>query len=221
MKKKAATTEAAPAKVERTITIKPPNMRVIKVRIEGTAPYLQHAFSPGVVEDIRKGQAAGSTGKKGKKREPRDFDANFRAAQHRAGGDGWYGIPAAAFRCACIDACRVAGFKMTIAKMSVFILADGYNGMTPLVKLDAGEPEMTVMQARNANGGMDLRSRPAWKEWGAVLRVRFDADQFTDTDVVNLLSIAGEQVGVGEGRPYSKMSAGCGWGTFQVVPGVQ
>jgi hypothetical protein len=53
--------------------------------------------------------------------------------------------------------------------------------------------------------------------WSATLRVKFDADQFTVTDVVNLLSRAGGQVGIGEGRPDSKESAGMGWGTFRIL----
>jgi hypothetical protein len=48
--------------------------------------------------------------------------------------------------------------------------------------------------------------------------VRFDADQFTAQDVINLISRVGLQVGICEGRPDSKSSAGCGWGTFRVVP---
>jgi ribosomal protein S17 len=41
-------------------------------------------------------------------------------------------------------------------------------------------------------------------------------DQFKVQDVANLLSRVGEQVGICEGRPDSKNSAGMGWGTFQV-----
>jgi len=34
--------------------------------------------------------------------------------------------------------------------------------------------------------------------------------------VTNLLSRVGMQVGIGEGRPFSKNSAGMGWGTFEL-----
>jgi hypothetical protein len=47
--------------------------------------------------------------------------------------------------------------------------------------------------------------------------VVYDADQFTLEDVSNLLARAGMQVGIGEGRPDSKMSAGMGWGTFRIA----
>jgi hypothetical protein len=37
------------------------------------------------------------------------------------------------------------------------------------------------------------------------------------TDMFNLISRVGEQVGIGAGRPDSKMSAGQGWGTFRLI----
>jgi hypothetical protein len=48
------------------------------------------------------------------------------------------------------------------------------------------------------------------------VRVQYDADQFTATDAANLMTRVGAQVGIGEGRPDSKMSAGMGWGTFKL-----
>jgi hypothetical protein len=40
---------------------------------------------------------------------------------------------------------------------------------------------------------------------------------FTANDVVNLIARVGLQVGIGEGRPDSKESAGLGYGLFEVV----
>jgi hypothetical protein len=72
------------------------------------------------------------------------------------------------------------------------------------------------MAVRNETGVVDLRVRPMWREWEAVVRINFDADQFTLTDITNLLQRVGMQVGLGEGRPDSRKSAGLGWGTFQL-----
>jgi hypothetical protein len=63
----------------------------------------------------------------------------------------------------------------------------------------------------------DLRVRAMYKEWGATLRISYDSDQFTIQDVTNLIMRVGAQVGLGEGRPDSKMSSGMGWGTFEIV----
>ena len=48
------------------------------------------------------------------------------------------------------------------------------------------------------------------------MRIRFDADMFSAADVANLMNRVGAQVGIGEGRPDSKNSAGMGWGLFSI-----
>ena len=202
----------------RKVVITPPRFETAKILIEGTTPLVQHKFSQKVQDSIRETQEAGSVGRKGKARQARDFEENYRLAQHIS-TDGWNGIPASAFRNAMISACRMVGFKMTHAKMSVFVKADGYDEQgTPLVRIIKGEPHMDVRPGRNANGGIDLRSRPMWVAgWQATITFKWDADQFSANDIVNLLARAGQQVGVCEGRPDSKMSAGCGWGEFKVL----
>lgn len=199
------------------ITIKPLNMRILHVHIVGTAPYMQAAFSEKARNMMSDKMKEGSTARSKRTRTARDFDDDFRQAQH-VSTDGWNGIPASAFRNACIDACRMAGYVMTHAKMSIFVEADGFDivDATPLVRIIGGPPEKATMPVRNATGVADLRARPLWREWSAVVRIRFDADQFTTTDVLNLLNRAGQQVGVGEGRPFSKKSNGLGFGMFTV-----
>ena len=199
------------------VTISPPKFSRIRLRLVGTAPYMQARFSAKAMQAMKSKMEAGPTAKKGSRKGARDFDDDFRAAQHIA-ADGWNGVPATALRNACIDVCRMVGFKMTHAKMSIFVEADGFDRVdgTPLVRLDAREPERVDMATRNATGVADIRVRPMWREWALNVVIRFDADQFTTSDVVNLISRAGEQVGIGEGRPFSKSSNGLGFGTFTV-----
>jgi hypothetical protein len=178
---------------------------------------MQARFSAKAMQAMMEKMAAGSTAKKGKKRDPRDFDDDFQQAMHISTA-GWIGLPAAALRNACIDVCRMAGFQMTRAKMSIFVEADGNDKVDgqPLIKLDAGPPERTEMATRNATGVVDIRIRPMWREWRLHPVFRFDGDQFTDSDIINLLMRAGLQVGLGEGRPFSKSSNGMGYGTFTI-----
>jgi len=204
-------------KVE-AVTISPPNFQRIKLTLEGTAPLMQARFSGKAMQAMMAKHEAGSTARKGAKKEARDFDEDFKQAMHIS-EDGWIGVPAAAIRNACIDVCRMVGFKMTHAKMSIFCEADGVDVVDgqPLIKLDANEPERTEMAVRNATGVCDIRVRPMWRKWKLQVVLRFDADQFTSSDVVNLIARAGEQVGIGEGRPYSKQSNGLGYGIFKVI----
>lgn len=205
---------AAVAGSTQVITIAPPNIQLITVEIKGESPLLQHAFSK--KGPLMQKMAEGDTSKKAK-RKPRDFDADFEDAKH-VSSEGWTGVPASAIRNACIDVCRVAGYQMTKAKMSIFVVADGFDrrdGM-PLIRLHASKPERSEMAARNANGSIDIRVRPLWRDWVLRPRIRFDADQFTLSDVMNLLERAGMQCGIGEGRHYSKESNGMGFGEFRV-----
>lgn len=201
-----------------TVQIKAPNLQTTIFRIIGTSPFVQAKFSEKAKNQIRETQQAGSQAKSKKVREPKDFDAVCDASVHYS-KEGWPGIPAGAFRAAMISACRLVGFKMTLAKLSVFVEADGFDRDegTPLVRLIADKYRRVDMHVRNATGVVDLRSRPMWDEWQADVKVKYDADQFSIADISNLMSRVGQQVGIGEGRPDSKSSAGMGWGTFRLA----
>lgn len=204
----------AKGEVVQSVIIKSPNFQTAVFRIVGTAPYVQARFSEKARQAMAAKHQEGSTGRAKKVREARDFDADYRGAMHIS-RKGWAGIPAPAFRNGMISACRIVGFKMTHAKLSVFVEADGFDVVdgTPLVRIE-GEPRPHMMHTRNQTGVTDLRVRPMWESWSATVRVTFDADVFTATDVANLLMRVGMQVGIGEGRPDSRESAGLGWGTF-------
>jgi len=206
-------------KDEGVAIIKAANIVRTTIRIKGTAPLVQNKFSNKAKAKMMADMSTPKAAKQGKAaRPPRDYDDDFKQAQHISVA-GWNGVPCPAFRAAMIDACRTVGMVMTKAKMSVFVLPDGFDKDegTPLVKLLAGAPERTEMLARNDNGSADIRIRPMWREWEADVSVEFDADMITPESVINLLDRAGRQVGVGEGRPFSKNSVGQGWGTFTVV----
>lgn len=192
------------------------NMQILELEIEGITPYCQHNFSHKVGMKILEQQVSVS---KSRKKEPRNIQEDFEGAKHYS-TDGWIGIPASAFRNAMISACRLVGYQMTKAKLSVFVEADGLDRDSgqPLVRLLAEEPEMNQMAVRLQSGVTSIAIRPLWRVWGAKLRIRFDGDQFRGNDVFNLLDRAGQQVGIGEGRHDSRSNAGLGWGEFRVIP---
>lgn len=200
------------------VVIKAPNFESVSFTIRGIAPYVQLRFSQKARNAMREKMETGSTNK-GKKKGARNFDEEFPQAMYKS-TDGWHGIPAASFRNAMISACRVVNFKMTMAKLSVFVEADGFDADdgTPLVKIE-GIPVPYESCVRNATGVADIRVRAMWREWSAVVRIRYDKDQFNVQDVTNLLARVGLQVGIGEGRPDSKSSSGLGFGLFTLDEG--
>jgi len=200
------------------VEIKAPNMETAIFKIVGVAPLVMNKFSHKALTQIKEKQMLGSQAKKGKKREPKDFDALYKGAIYRNGTEGgWIGVPATAFRTAMVGACRLVGFTMTHAKLGIFIDADGvdYQDGTPLIKLK-GKPKPLESKVRLETGVADIRVRPIFEKWGAEVRIRYDADMFTATDISNLLMRVGLQVGILEGRPNSTKSCGMGWGLFEI-----
>jgi hypothetical protein len=207
------------ATVDKTpdVVIRRPNIQTIELKIRGASPFVQLRFSQKARDAMRAKMELGDQAKKNRKREPRKFEDEFESAMYRS-EQGWRGVPASSFRNAAISACRIAGFQMTKAKLSIFVPHDGVDAIdgTPLVRIN-GEPKAFESTVRNETGVADIRVRAMWREWSATIRVQYDADQFSATDIVNLFMRVGLQVGIGEGRPDSKSSAGMGWGLFELV----
>jgi hypothetical protein len=199
------------------VQIKPPNIKTILVGIKGTAPLVVHRFSHKAQQGMLDKMEKGSVAKKGQKREAADLNTIYNEARYQA-PEGWDGFNASAIRHALISACRLVGFKMTIAKLSVFVVEDGRDKIEPQIPLIRilGKARRLDMWARVETGAAYMTIRPCYDEWAAKIKIRFDADQFSVDDVVNLLARAGEQVGICEGRPDSTNSVGMGWGTFRV-----
>ena len=108
---------------------------------------------------------------------------------------------------------------MTRAKLSVFIVADGYDAQDPscpLTKITKGEPVYMESVGR-IQQTINLMARPMFHPgWEAVVRTKWDADQFNTSDILSLMDRVGQQVGVGEGRNDSPNSTGMGWGGFEL-----
>jgi hypothetical protein len=207
------------AKKAEVFDIKAPDMRTLEVTIEGDAPYCQHKWTSKAFNMMKEKQAGGGAAKAKKTREPKDFQECFEQAQYKS-EDGWNGIPSTAFRAAMVSACRTVGITMTRAKLAFRILDDGFDATERkgLVRITKGEPQYYESMMRNATGVADIRARPLWEAgWQAVVRIMYDADMLAAKDVVNLLSRAGAQVGIGEGRPDSRECVGVGFGTFKIA----
>lgn len=202
---------------ETVVAIKPPRFSVAEFNIVGTAPLVIHRFSEKAKRELEQKMETGKAATSKKNREPKSTDELFEIARYLS-TEGWEGINASAFRNALISACRLVGYKMTLAKLSIFVEPDGYDArepQIPLVRIYGTAVKQTDV-GRVETGQPYITVRAAYHGWKAKLRIRWDADQFTLEDVTNLLARVGSQVGIGEGRPDSKNSAGMGWGLFRI-----
>ena len=204
-----------------TVTIKAPNFSVATFRVRGIAPLVIHRFSAKTKQQMKDRMEIGKAAGSNKTREAKATDDLYEEARYRS-ADGWDGFHAGAIRAALISACRLVGYKMTLAKLSVFIEKDGIDRDEPQIPLIRiyGDPVKQEDMARVETGQPYVTVRAAYHDWSAIIRIRFDADQFTLQDVSNLLARVGLQVGIGEGRPDSKNSTGMGWGLFEIEESV-
>jgi hypothetical protein len=200
-----------------TITIAPPKFGTATFAIRGLTPLVIHRFSAKTKREFMTKMETGKAASSKKKREPQSTDELFELARYRS-KEGWDGFHAGAIRNAMISACRLVDFKMTLAKLSIFVIADGVDKIEPQIPLIRiiGKPIKQEDIGRVETGTSYLIVRAAFHDWKAKIRIRWDQDQFTLSDVSNLLARVGLQVGIGEGRPDSKKSAGMGWGTFEL-----
>jgi hypothetical protein len=223
MKKEKAVAAAAGAGSETTVTkksvaISAPRFGHASFDIIGQDVLVIHRFSAKTKQQMKQKMEEGKSASSKKNREAKDTDVTFQEARYTS-PEGWDGFHAASLRNALISACRLVNFKMTLAKLSIFVEADGYDAAEPQIPLIKIEGEATKQEdmARVETGQPYVTVRAAYHNWKARVRIRFDQDQFSVEDVTNLLARVGMQVGLGEGRPDSKNSAGMGWGLFTIA----
>lgn len=208
-------TAAAPP---RRALISAPNFDTLTFHVEAVdgVPLVIHRFSAKTKAQMKQKMETGKAAGNKKNREAKATDDLYQEARYIS-PDGWDGFNASGVRAAMISACRLVGFKMTLAKLSVFVEADGVDAtepQIPLIRIE-GNPVKQEDMARVDNGQPYVTVRAAYHNWKAAIRIRYDMDQFTGEDVANLMNRVGQQVGLGEGRPDSKNSAGMGWGLFK------
>lgn len=201
-----------------SVVIKPVNFDQAVFGLRGKdGPLVIHRFSAKLKEEMKQKMETGKPASSRKNREAKSTDTAYEEARYRF-EDGGDGFNASALRNAMISACRLVDFKMTLAKLSVFVEKDGVDRLEPQIPLIRiyGEPRKQEDMARVENGNPYVTVRPAYYEWSARARIRWDRDQFKLDDIANLLNRVGQQVGIGEGRPDSKSSCGMGWGLFDI-----
>jgi hypothetical protein len=182
----------------------------ITVPIVGTSPLIVHRFS----EKAKRQMLDNMQGRKTPK-EPKDPDAEYEAAFYRLADGSGFGFPVTAFKDATVGGARFYGSSvtMTALKQSIFFRgqpgADGLS-LTPIT----GEPRMREDVVRVNRGGTDLRYRPEFLEWSALLTITYVKAMLTRNSLLSLLDAGGMGVGVGEWRPEK----GGDFGTFQIDP---
>jgi len=195
-------------------------VKVLEVEIRGTSTLIIRAWDQKTAQMLADKQE----GKRAvKSRENKSKEEIFNGARYIA-EDGWDGIPAGAFRAAMINAVSCANiprneFNMTQAKMAIFIIPDGIDKVSKrdLVRI-YGKPEIYSVMQPTSGGGPYMSHRPMYRNWSCKLRIKFNAGKIDEQGCLNLLTLAGAFVGVGEHRPSSPESKTGSNGLFEIIP---
>ncbi len=189
----------AAQKKEQVIVIKPLNTETVQVPVIGLSELIVNRFSEKAkrqMEDLQKGIKPIRT-----KRKPRDPEQEFLNAQYVL-EDGQHGFKAEGFKKAIVNSVRfIDNLTMVLARTIIFVIGvDSPKYGVQLVPIECAKPYMRTDTVRLQGKTTDLRYRPGYWPWRAVLTIKFNADMITADSIYNLVNYSG-QVGIGEHRP--------------------
>ena len=194
------------------INIPPLETDNVSIRIVGCAPIVQHKWS----EKAKKMMRDKHNGVKTKTRDVRDPQGEFEAAMYVGKNTGLYGFPVSAMvGCLVNTAHNNMGIaKNMLSKVIRFTHQDyDVTENVPLILFDkTDDPIMREDPVRVGMGSADLRYRPQFNNWSAILEIQLDTTQLPVEQFLKLLQRAGFGVGLQEMRPQK----GGDFGTFDI-----
>jgi hypothetical protein len=170
------------------------NINEVKIPIKGISPLIVHAWSEKVKREMADKQAGKA---KNKKHDIRVPEEDYENAKHKS-SQGWEGFPAAGFKAAMVRGAKMTGLVMKDTQTGFFVKADCEE--TQLVRIIA-EPRMRTDMGRVGMGSADIRYRPEYVNWSAILTIEYNAGVISLDQIYQLVKAAGYGCGVGEMRP--------------------
>lgn len=182
------------------------NIGLMEVTVIGDSPLIVHQWSEKAKREMLDKQLKKAKGAK----EAKDPKADFEASLYRL-PNGGYGFPSIGFKSAAVTACTsVAGITKIAARQAFHILGEdvdingvfkGTKARHNLVRIKCKKPTMREDMVRVGMGTADLRYRGEFADWSAKLLVRYNTNVLSESQILNILNVAGFAVGVGEWRP--------------------
>lgn len=196
----------AVAKKEVGIELPRLDIRMMDVTVVGDSPLIVHSWSEKAKREMLGKQMKSAKGAK----EAKDPRADFESSLYRLGDDA-FGFPSIGFKAAAVTACTsVAGITKVAARQAFHILGEdvdvrgafeGTSARQNLVRIEGRPPTMREDMVKVGMGTADLRYRGEFADWYAVLSVRYNANVLSESQILNIINVAGFAVGVGEWRP--------------------
>jgi len=180
--------------METMIELQDLKIRKVEIPIVGISPLLVHKFS----EKITKEMEAKQQGKaKSAKHTIRIPEEECEAAKHLS-EDGWDGFPVGGFKKCLVRGAKAVGMVMTDVRAGVFIEPDCVK--KNLVKINR-KSNLRTDPVRVGNGSADIRYRPEYQEWNAILTITFNEGLVSINQVFQMVYAGGYGTGIGDWRP--------------------
>lgn len=172
---------------DNAISVPAPRIIRLKVHVQGLSPLICHRWSEKAKKEMLDKQMKKAT----KAKQAKDPEADFEASLYHT--DDGYGFPAVAFKAATVRAGTYADMHMTFLRGAFHVSGE-------LVELD-GQPQMREDMVRLNGKTADIRYRGEFPKWSAAVPIELNEAVLSIEQLVNLFTIAGFAVGVGEWRP--------------------
>jgi len=191
-----------------TVQVARMTMGMVHLRIVGSTPLIQNKMSG----KVKRGLLLGSKKKTAAERNEikhHPFEEMLDATEVMMTGPTAIGLRTVALKAAmCTAALETGGIKKTQAQRLLFMPGE----MAPVWGIP--KLRMDVVRSADINRTPDVRTRPILERWCAEFDVKFARPALSAVDVINLLSNAGELIGVGDGRQEKGKFA---FGSFRVL----
>lgn len=192
------------------VVIPPIATQMITVKIVGDSPLIEHKWSEKAKKQILDKQTKKATAGKEAKDPWMDFCESlywltpmpeYPTMEDIA--NARFGFPATAFKTAAIDAGYQQGYlaKKTTARGAFFIEGE----MVEII----GTPTIREDMVKIGMGVADIRYRGEFKEWSAVLTIKYNPSVMSADQIINLINLGGFSNGVGEWRMSKDGMFGC------------
>ena len=200
-------TEVVEPSTTSTIVIKPLNTKIFTIdvcAITGSS-LISHRLDGDVVEAFMKREIG-----EAKVRQVRSYEKEYESCFYYT-LDKKYGIPAASFMNAMLDAAVACNIPKTQIKRAIRVLGDVLE-----LKYKKINHRVDYPRRSGRNSAPDTRHRPEFIDWSCTLMIQYDESQISPDQIINLVNQAGFSSGVGDWRPSSPSSSGT-HGMFKVV----
>jgi hypothetical protein len=171
-----------------TITIPKPQIVSVVVHVKGLSPLICHAWSHKAKQEMLDKQMKKATKAKEAKNPERDYEESLYRME-----DGRCGFPSVGFKAAAVRAGTYSDLTMTFLRGTFHVSGE-------LVPID-GEVHPREDMVRLNGRTADIRYRGEFSEWSAAIPVELNASVLSVEQLINLFTIAGFAVGIGEWRP--------------------